>query len=59
MYNINKSRNAIAGVVTAPPYFRSALFSKDYPVGRTTKEETVTISGEGRGGRRGRCSQVE
>lgn len=59
MCNINKWRNAIAGVITAPQYFRTALFSKDYPAGKTTEEETVTTSGEGRGRRREECSQVE
>lgn len=50
--------NAIAGGITAPQYFRTALFSKDYPAGKKTKEETVTTSGEERG-RREECSQVE
>lgn len=58
MYNINKWKNAIAGGITAPQYFRTALFSKDYPAGKKTKEETVTTSGEERG-RREECSQVE
>lgn len=32
----------------APQYFRNALLSKDYPAGRTKKEETATTSGMGK-----------
>lgn len=39
MYNINKLKNAIAGAIVAPQYFRNALFSKDYAAGKATKEK--------------------
>ena len=59
MYNVNKLKNAIAGAIMAPQYFRNALFSKDYPAGKATKEERVSTSEEERGGRRAKCFKVE
>lgn len=59
MYNINKLKNAIAGAIVAPQYFRNALFSKDYPAGKATKEKRMTTSEEERGGRRTKCFKVE
>lgn len=59
MYNVNKLKNAIAGDITAPQFFRNALCSKDYPAGKATKEERVTTSEEKRGRRKAKCFKVE
>lgn len=59
MYNVNKLKHVIAGAITAPQYFRNALFNKDYPAGKATKEERLTTSQEERGGRRAKCFKVE
>lgn len=59
MYNINKLKNAIAGAIMAPQYFRNALFSKDYPAGKAAKEERVTASEEERGGQGVKCFKIE
>lgn len=41
----------------APQYFRNAVFSKDYPAEKATKEERVSTSKEEKVGRRAKCLQ--